>query len=60
MAQGDELLGYIDPNGRHRPGLLERSLQEDAGSTSIGCISTTTAFQMIADMIVEIKQIEDL
>lgn len=28
-AAGDELLGYIDPNGRHRPGLLERSLQED-------------------------------
>ncbi|CAE7557415.1 unnamed protein product [Symbiodinium natans] len=25
----DELLGYIDPNGRHRPGLLERTLQED-------------------------------
>lgn len=28
-AAGDELLGYIDPNGRHRPGLLEQSLQED-------------------------------
>ncbi|CAE7739615.1 unnamed protein product [Symbiodinium pilosum] len=25
----DELLGYIDPNGRHRPGLLEMTLQED-------------------------------
>lgn len=25
----DELLGFIDPNGRHRPGLLERTLQED-------------------------------
>ncbi|CAE8651189.1 unnamed protein product [Polarella glacialis] len=25
----DELLGYIDGNGRHRPGLLERTLQED-------------------------------
>jgi len=25
----DELLGYIDPNGRHRPGLLEKTLQED-------------------------------
>eukprot|EP00931_Biecheleriopsis_adriatica_P006585 TRINITY_DN107970_c0_g1_i1.p1 TRINITY_DN107970_c0_g1~~TRINITY_DN107970_c0_g1_i1.p1 ORF type:complete len:866 (-),score=183.12 TRINITY_DN107970_c0_g1_i1:87-2564(-) len=25
----EELLGFIDPNGRHRPGLLERTLQED-------------------------------
>mmetsp|Transcript_19682 Transcript_19682/g.58999 ORF Transcript_19682/g.58999 Transcript_19682/m.58999 type:complete len:341 (-) Transcript_19682:27-1049(-) len=25
----DELLGHLDPNGRHRPGLLERTLQED-------------------------------
>ncbi|CAJ1407566.1 unnamed protein product [Effrenium voratum] len=29
VGAGDELLGYIDPNGRHRPGLLERTLQEE-------------------------------
>eukprot|EP00933_Yihiella_yeosuensis_P008447 TRINITY_DN11388_c1_g3_i1.p1 TRINITY_DN11388_c1_g3~~TRINITY_DN11388_c1_g3_i1.p1 ORF type:complete len:826 (-),score=173.28 TRINITY_DN11388_c1_g3_i1:196-2640(-) len=28
-AASDELLGFIDGNGRHRPGLLERTLQED-------------------------------
>eukprot|EP00440_Ansanella_granifera_P036265 gb/GFBE01039353.1/.p1 GENE.gb/GFBE01039353.1/~~gb/GFBE01039353.1/.p1 ORF type:complete len:829 (+),score=181.64 gb/GFBE01039353.1/:1-2487(+) len=28
-GSSDELLGFIDPNGRHRPGLLERTLQED-------------------------------
>ncbi|CAK9110185.1 unnamed protein product [Durusdinium trenchii] len=33
-AAGDELLGYIDPNGRHRPGLLEQTLQEDGGEQS--------------------------
>jgi len=29
IGTNDELLGYIDANGRHRPGLLERSLHED-------------------------------
>lgn len=29
VGTNDELLGYIDANGRHRPGLLERALHED-------------------------------
>jgi len=29
MGTNDELLGYIDPNGRHRAGLLERTLHQD-------------------------------
>jgi hypothetical protein len=29
MGTNDELLGYIDDHGRHRPGLLEKTLQED-------------------------------
>jgi len=29
VGTNDELLGYIDANGRHRPGLLERALNED-------------------------------
>lgn len=29
VGTNDELLGYIDGNGRHRPGLLERTLHED-------------------------------
>jgi hypothetical protein len=29
MGTNDELLGYIDSDGRHTPGLLERTLQED-------------------------------
>jgi len=28
VGTSDELLGYIDANGRHRPGLLERTLHE--------------------------------
>jgi len=29
MGTSDELLGYIDAHGRHTPGLLEQTLQED-------------------------------
>eukprot|EP00929_Paragymnodinium_shiwhaense_P012915 TRINITY_DN120797_c0_g1_i1.p1 TRINITY_DN120797_c0_g1~~TRINITY_DN120797_c0_g1_i1.p1 ORF type:complete len:865 (-),score=247.44 TRINITY_DN120797_c0_g1_i1:108-2702(-) len=29
VGTNDELLGHIDANGRHRPGLLERTLHED-------------------------------
>lgn len=29
VGTNDELLGYIDNNGAHRPGLLERTLHED-------------------------------
>jgi len=29
VGTNDDLLGYIDPNGRHRPGLLEITLHED-------------------------------
>jgi len=29
VGTNDELLGYIDANGRHRPGLLEQSLHDD-------------------------------